>query len=311
MKFSGGLGNQLFQFATGREVALANSLELRGEFEPLSLLSRLRGVHRRTRAIEEVSNNFALPQYFNVENVESSVPADGQQEAQKGSFSEDLAGVALGGLPLIHEPALEQGIFNPQLIDRAKAGGILSGHWQSPRYFDTSWEFFNRAIVLASSRTAEETAIWETLKHEKSICVHVRRGDYAKSKIVKKRHGLLSTEFFELALETVLGSSNFESVWFFSEDVEYCKEKIRVPKGLKTRYVSKNQSGLTDAAQLRLMSKFEQFVISNSTYGWWAAWASGSNVVAYPRQWSRGLPDSYTDLIPRHWRFSVESAFVL
>jgi len=58
---------------------------------------------------------------------------------------------------------------------------------------------------------------------------------------------------------------------------------------------------LTPAETLVLMSKGKAFVISNSSFSWWAAYvASENSPVIAPSKWFRSLPDP-EDLIPSNW----------
>lgn len=95
--------------------------------------------------------------------------------------------------------------------------------------------------------------------------VHIRRGDYIKN---SHYHSLPNKQWFLARLKT--------NSLIFSDDVEWCKANFP-------------STEIVDADPIlswHLMTRSESFLISASSYSWWAAFISGATEVVYPEPWS-------------------------
>jgi hypothetical protein len=89
-------------------------------------------------------------------------------------------------------------------------------------------------------------------------------------------------------------------VWLFSDDLELAKERAS-QAGIE-RIFTPDVQALSPAEILTLMRFGSGYVISNSTFGWWAAKLSNtSNIeVVVPDPWFRKL-EQPENLIPNDW----------
>jgi hypothetical protein len=85
----------------------------------------------------------------------------------------------------------------------------------------------------------------------------------------------------------------------FSDDPQWCRNELK-PE-YPTRFMDTSR---IPAADLTVMSHCRHFIISNSTFGWWAAWLgeSADKIVIAPAQWLSGSNPDLSDLIPADWR---------
>jgi hypothetical protein len=99
----------------------------------------------------------------------------------------------------------------------------------------------------------------------------------------------------------LINKTKVEKIFVFSDDVEWCVDNF--PKMRNLFFVGNEHSGFRAATNLWLMSLCDHFVISNSSYSWWAAWlgASHDKIVIRPEKWFRAnnLPDA--DICPAGW----------
>ena len=61
---------------------------------------------------------------------------------------------------------------------------------------------------------------------------------------------------------------------------------------------------LDDWEQMLLMSLCQHNIIANSTFSWWGAWLSSSELVVAPSGWFKGSNNQHLDtkdLIPENW----------
>ncbi len=180
-RIMGGLGNQMFQYAAARRLALARHTELRLDVEYFAAQSkrqfaldgwRIRGAVATPREL-----SFFLPR-------------------KKGQRVVNLLRARWRGEPT---PAIlrEQHFhFQPEVLS-APDNTYLDGYWQSEKYFaeiaDTLREEFMPAVPL-SPRAA---ALAAEIAARDSISVHVRRGDYVQEAGIREIHGVCPLEYYQ------------------------------------------------------------------------------------------------------------------
>lgn len=123
--------------------------------------------------------------------------------------------------------------------------------------------------------------------------VHVRLGDY----FANQDFGLLSPNYFleQIAIQNAI--KPLESLVFTNG-----KESLREISDDLYQITSRLDHDLTSSELLMLSSLASQYVISNSTFSWWAAFLShrSSRDVIAPSVWFRYSPTP-KGLIPPYW----------
>lgn len=151
---------------------------------------------------------------------------------------------------------------------------VLMGFWQSERYFlqfgKTITDGMRRAFQI-NPRSASDD----------SVCIHVRRGDY-----VGNGHlALASMGYFDRAISHMRSRLQSPRFTVFSDDPAWCREQFRQYKDVTIPDNSGRQED--QLAEFRQMAAFDHFIISNSTFSWWAAYLGMrvDKVVVAPKQW--------------------------
>jgi hypothetical protein len=312
VRLSGGLGNQLFQYATGLAAADANRLEVFYYWDKVSVISAARGIKRRKLELDEIS--VSLDNFLLVRGgvTTPGFPFTGKRAIRSLSgrpvsreFARDLGAVLNN--PII-QPKETPGKYMPSFRQITSRGGHLIGYWQSAKYFERFQLFFHQKIRQTEPICALEGAMFRELESIPTIAVHVRRGDYVTSATASKTHGVLQPSYFERGIRQMVNETGIDRIWFFSEDIEFCRDEINLPRGLSAQYFSPTTLPLTSARQMCLMSKASAFVISNSSYSWWAAWSSLSDKVLAPDRWAQSEDLSFKDTIPSDWQ-KIQATF--
>jgi hypothetical protein len=115
-----------------------------------------------------------------------------------------------------------------------------------------------------------------------SVCVHVRRGDYISNPIVYKNYGrICNFDYFKNGIEHFTKINPDFNFVFFSNDNEWVNENFRF---MNNKIIV--NSGLKDYQLLYLMSKFNLFIISNSSLSIWATYGKEDAIVFYPKKWT-------------------------
>ncbi len=278
----GRLGNQMFQYAAGK--ALAMRLHAQLAFEGF-------GQNSGKKSRVQVLDSFKLNEAF--------TPVSSRRWDK---FLIRLAKrgwpVTLRGLPIFVEPHFHYDLHF-ESIDR---GCYLVGGWVSQRYFESIREVLLEDFAFKG----EMSDAAQRLFNEISACpcpvaVHVRRGDYIEDQRILSRHGICRLDYYEAAMKLLQAEDERCRFFVFSDDVERVQEEFSGLQGLT--YVRGN----SQEEDLHLMSSCRHIIVANSTFSWWAAWLNRNpgKIVIAPRQWFG--PELMSkldtgDLLPPDWR---------
>ncbi len=304
VKLTGGLGNQMFQYAAGRHLALLNEAELLldvSEFKTYKLREfSLQHFHLKGRICEKWEM-----QYF-------------KRPAALRTRLERM-------LCVWRSPsALSQTPPSASLVQRVREAGFaydatllekrgsfyLDGYWQSPRYFSAIEKEIRADFQISTPPSAANEAMAAKILASNSASLHVRRGDYQHNANTKSIHGACSPGYYNKAART-LSSKESDVVFFvFSDEIEWARSNLHFPG--EKEFVDLNDSA-HNYEDLRLMSLCNHHIIANSTFSWWGAWlGSPDGVTVAPSRWmndaSRG--PSSQELLPAHWiQISPEESY--
>lgn len=171
-------------------------------------------------------------------------------------------------------------------------GMHVDGYFQSEKYFMSHRE--DVIELLGASDTIKKYIYnkYSDILRTNTLGVHVRRGDYVKS---QEWHTLLGADYYNKGIETI---SNLDNIIVFSDDIEWCKEKI---VGSDVTYIENEK----DYIELYLMSMCKNNIISNSSFSWWGAWLNDNvdKKVIAPKDWFGPKFNHFKtkDIIPENW----------
>jgi hypothetical protein len=278
-RLHGGLGNQLFQYAAGRAVALRTGAEL--------LLD--------TRQFTQTN-----PFQYDLEHfaIEARVATEAELPPAKDRLIAYTWWRKFGRSPrFVREQQLG---YNKQ-IATIGPDCYLHGYFQSQRYFadiaPTLWNdlSFKKPISGDNARMAER------IQSGPSVAMHIRRGDYVTNTKAQATHGAPEPGYYERALQEVRSRSGQDPVvYLFSNDPDWVRANIKLDAELVPVTIN---DGKTAHEDLRLMSLCDHNIIANSTFSWWGAWLNPSHdkIVAAPAQWFASPKLSNPDITPPGW----------
>ena len=278
VQLKGGLGNQLFQYAAGRRLALTLGVPLKLD------ISFYKRQSQRTYELDRFC-------------IEADIATLWEAASWRGLRFLTRITQRLGLLPrLVLEKSFE---FDPAIL-HVQDGRYLDGYWQSYRYFADVAPQIHRELAVRIPPSDEDRMLLDRMRECESVCVHVRRGDYASNPITRQVHGLCTTEYYRTAVEAIVAQLRTPELFVFSDDMPWVKQNLRFE--LSTTHVEHH--GVDSAPlELRLMAGCRHFVIANSSLSWWAAWlaAHEESIVYAPRQWFVDPAISTADLTPPAW----------
>lgn len=159
---------------------------------------------------------------------------------------------------------------------------FLSGNFESPNYFNEIRDVLLEELTPKHEPLEKNREIYEKIQSTNSVCISVRRGDFETNEKFKGLHSVCNREYFLNAIDTAKKLIHNPTFFFFSDDIDWVKENIQT--GCETY----SEDG-TDPVweKLRMMSMCKHFIISNSTFSWWAQYlsTSKSKIVISPSRW--------------------------
>lgn len=288
VRVSGGLGNQLFQYACGRALAHRHNVPLAihaAEFGPGALYA------------------FQLHRY----PIQATVLSDGDARAldrpfQSGWLEKALLRAKLrlwrGGWPRYYVEKADDVGANLRALRRAPSNCYLLGYWQSEEYFSDIEAVVRRELTLPPPMSKRDTELASRMREEASVCVVIRRGeDYTK---LSSFFGLCEPTYFRRASELISQRVGTPRFYVFADDVAWAKEQLAL--GGPTVFVD-HHAVAEPCEKLLLMSQCRHHIIANTTFGWWGAWLARapSQIVVAPLRWRTGLDINQLRLRPADW----------
>lgn len=134
----------------------------------------------------------------------------------------------------------------------------LSGHMQSEKYFEHCEDVVRKYFEFRRE--------WSMLS-KYHVAVHIRLGDYYSQ---QHYHPVQTKEYYKQAFEKFGKQCIFI---IFSDEKERAFNLFTKWFG-NEYYIPESVIMTCDADELNYMSLFQNFITSNSTFSWWAAWLS-------------------------------------
>lgn len=256
VKIQGGLGNQMFQYAFGKEISLLSNRKL---ILDLSTLNE--------RYDNVVPRDFDLT-IFNVENY--SVVT---------SFDEPYVKFTEIWSPESWSNEYYKNV-KEQILKCEHENVYLDGYWPTPNLytdvFDYKQEFSFKENVLENSKD-----ILDKILNTNSVMINIRRKDFVDNNF----HGCYGIDYVKKSIEYLKKNEHDLHFFVFSDDVNWCVNNLSFIENVF--FVDHSHSGHKFGNYLQLMSLCKHFVIPNSTFAFWATLINNNpnKLVTRPKKW--------------------------
>jgi hypothetical protein len=285
VKLMGGLGNQMFQYAAGRALALDRGVELKLD---LGFLEADPGGRYTRRELE--LHHF---------NTNAGIASSEEVLRFKQKSAGRLYRVMQRYFPAIFSYCYlsESGTGYQSSFHKAPSFTYLDGFWQSELYFTSHADIIRKDFTLKAQLPPDRQAIENKIRSRNAVSIHIRRGDYVHLAEARDFHGVCDLAYYTDAIEEIKRRHGEISLFVFSDDPDWCRMNIRYP-GIDTEYID---ADVIPARDMWLMSRCAHHVIANSSFSWWGAWLNPSEnkTVVAPRQWFSKI--NTPDIIPATW----------
>lgn len=305
---TGGVGNQLFQFAAARAVASATGrpIEISYRRSDQNPLRRAFVVARRwamSLAADE-DRRFTLarfdrpPDLVRIQRVaaETTRRDDRRRGYSRASLKRAARSGKLAGAVVLRDPDdVSRLLENP--LAYAESVVIVAGVLATDRFAAPQIETL-RAEISLPIRTAYVRKWTESRRSGLPLVgVHVRRGDYLKKRLVDSIVHL-SPEWYAKAAERLTDLHGPLEFVVVSDDPAWCRDRLRFPGPVSIASAEHPEDPLEDLA---LLSQCDHHIIANSTFSWWGArLASGEGSAVAPTLWWIDPPIG-REVLPECW----------
>lgn len=266
IEVSGGLGNQMFGYAFAKALSIEKK-------DKLCISKRLlKNDSLRVYGLDhfQLSKNVDLVEdncFLNIIHI------------FRYNFSKALSKACIK-IKNRHIFSVHDSLFERKYIDipySKHAFNIYRGLYQNAKYFDAyRQDIVNDFTSLDVLNEREKQYECDILESE-SVCLHIRRGDYVHSTL----HNVCTMKYYKEAVLQIKRRKENLKFFVFSDDIEYAKKELNIENAI---YVDRTSSDYID---LHLMMKCKNFIISNSTFSWWAQYLSTNEdkMVFAPSVW--------------------------
>jgi hypothetical protein len=287
-KLIGGLGNQMFQYATGLYLSKMHEVPLfldTSDYSPDSF-----------RQYELDS--------FNIDaKIATQKDIDKFMNPKLNVFSRAIEKIKIkqNKRHIILEKSFQ---FRDELATATK-NTYVKGHWQSYKYFDKIRNEILKSFTLKEELKNDNLLILEKIKkYSNSVSLHIRRTDYLNDKLMYA----LEDEYYEKSIRYLQQNLDNPHFFIFSDDTDWVRKTNILSDNFTLITINKTpQSSYKD---MILISYCKHNIMANSSFSWWGAWLNQNTekIVVAPKRWFRvgslwydGQKPIEDDLVPKTW----------
>lgn len=284
VQLTGGLGNQMFQYAFAKRLALKHSTSLKldlsffetYEWHEYSLAPF--NIEEQIATYHEIKKAKGIPKNFLLKLLHkyNLIPKSGQ---------------------LLVESSLK---YDETLSGKSTTSTYLEGYFQSEKYFEAIADDIKKDFVVKQPAVGHNLDLLNKIDKDNSICLHIRRGNYANIPEVTKAHGLIALEYYYKAIDYISQRVTEPVFYIFSDDIDWAKENLKISNA---HIFIDNNDDKTDFEDIRMLSRCKHNIIANSTFSWWGAWLNSNpeKIIIAPKKWFNDTSRNSDDIIPTNW----------
>lgn len=288
VQLTGGLGNQLFQYAAAKALSLQHKT---------SLLLDVSSFMRSELPELEVPRDFELSYFEGVK--ETTVNTCFLQNDKNYFFLKEKRIERL--LPNYRRGVYKEPYYHYDAnFFKTRSNVFLKGGWQSYKYFQKFRQQIIPSLQIKKDIVNGVADFASDLRSEGVVSVHIRRGDYLRKPIILEWHGIMNRDYYIKAFEKIAKKTSIKRVLYFSDEPEWVSSELIpvMPGEIISNSISGNQY-----QDFFLMQNCAHNIIANSSFSWWAAYLNPNpgKIIVAPQRWFNKAPYDTKDLIPENW----------
>ena len=290
VQLTGGLGNQMFQYAFGKYISVQNNttlvldtsyLQSKLPFKkwatPMQYELYIFNI-KATIASNIISSNFLLYPFAKAEYlIRTKLNESKYQVMLENEFR-----------------------YNAVFLE-TKDNSYIQGNFQSEKYFNQIENEIRNDFTFKNILNAINTK-WKTqIENCNAVSVHIRRGDYISINRNAQKFIAIPLEYYQNAIKIISDRVACPEFFIFSDDIAWVKKNLRTD--VPVHFINNNSTAETANIDMQLMSLCKHNIIANSTFSWWAAWLNKhpEKIVIAPENWFVDKSLNSSDIIPSSW----------
>ncbi|MCU7551291.1 alpha-1,2-fucosyltransferase [Chitinophagaceae bacterium LB-8] len=287
VKLQGGLGNQMFQYATARSICKGFEKVI---LDPSFLLEN----HTSTEFF--TARRYELEIFKNL-NARLANTFWQQIIHNKRVYFRAAKKIICNNFRYVKQVGNEILEF-----DLNKGSTLyLDGYFQSEKYFHYNRNQLLQEFAFSSLDIENITQLNQIQSYSNPVSIHIRRGDYLKPHVLNY-HGILPINYYKKAIEALETTVSNPHYFIFSDDIGWCRENLSFISGRYT--IMEVDNSRESWKDMCLMTHCKHHIVANSSFSWWGAWLSqkkGINMAPY--KWFNPAVVSFNihDFVPSSW----------
>jgi len=292
VRISGGLGNQMFQWAFGKALSLQYNTSVVYDL-----------------SFYRYTNDNVTARSYELNLFEASVIELDTEEYK----IQPLPGSRLGRLQLMLDRIrgkkelirIDESEYKVLLRSTLlrKSDLYFNGYWQNEDYFKFCDHKIRQAFTPRESLLSSDTvqSVITEIRNRNSVSIHFRRGDYVTDPKTAQYHGVCSLSYYEAAVNHITQKIRNPYFYIFSDDPAWVKKNFT----LSYDHHIMEDKQYSSVIDMYLMSICQHHIIANSTFSWWGAWLNDSpqKLVIVPQRWFLDVirNEEKKNIVPSSW----------
>ena len=258
IRLHGGLGNQLFQVATGLSYSKKNN--------SLPIL------------IYESNNSISYPHSSITKSLEIVFPNI------NNLMIDDIQNLPIKRID--SDPSFLDAYSYKNLPSITNSNIMLNGYFQNTKYFNDIKEILQDCFINEEIREKIKLK-FENINN--SYFIHRRRGDYIGNKLYEIDYD----SYYQKAINILSSKEKSINFYVVSDDIEYCKTYKYFKSDEKNKFNFIEQ--LDEIETLYLMTLCKGGITCNSSFSWWGSYLNDhpDKKIILPKQW---LPNANVNM---------------
>ena len=301
IQFGGGLGNQMFQYAY-----LYSQLNSCSWFykDLLCFMHRNENEDYRYFALRNLNISLNLGEILDEDELSESI----KRLILKKKISKKI----INSLPINKEQKIQlcvqKGIcsisdlhYYSDFLKIEKDETYVEGAFQTWKYFQKYEHAIKKEFEVKTKSSKENVKMLCEIKKCNAVCVHIRRGDFVNA-FYSRELNVCSYDYYKTAIDYICKKVEEPVFFIFSNSHN---DHLWIQKNYvfehKIVYVDLDNP---DYEELRLMKACKHFIISNSTFSWWAQYLSDNynKIVVAPSTWNNNKSINTKGIYMPDWK---------
>ena len=151
--------------------------------------------------------------------------------------------------------------------------------------------------ITENELTNKNKCLLNDIRKCNSVFIHVRRGDYLSPVYRNRFEGTCPLEYYQKSIKEIQCKVENPTFFCFSDDIDWVRDNLDLDR---VYYVDWNK-GKQSPLDMFLMSQCKYAIIANSTFSYWGAMLGvNKKLVYYPSKWINSKLGN-PQIFPSHW----------